>query len=92
LWLLGVAVVEIAVCVSAFLPGSPPWHIIGYCLGAVVVPLTVAGFRQLDRGRQRSGLYASPGGVQMVPAPLLVIGVLLAVVHAYYLAINKRLA
>jgi hypothetical protein len=92
LWLLGAGFLELLACALVFLLGSPVGHGIGYGIGAVVLPVTVAVYRQVDRRRGRSGLYASPGGVHLIPTPMLILGVALAMTHALYLAINKRLA
>ena len=91
-FLIALCVVELIALAGLLVPSSKPLHWIGYAIGAVLVPSTVSTFRSVDRTRQRSSSYSSPGWVRSVPTYLLIAGVSLAVAHAYFLALNTKLA
>lgn len=92
MWLLGVVTAEVALLAALFLPASSGVHWVGYIAGSIVVPSTVFWFRRVDRSRQALAYYAAPGWIRHVPSVLLMAGVALAALHAFYLAVSKHLS
>lgn len=71
---LGVAAIPIS---------ARPAHIVGWALGAVIVPAIAIGFRAIDRKRRTSALYVGQSGVGIVPTVALLVGMITAVANAY---------
>jgi hypothetical protein len=74
------------------IPATTLWHVIGYVIGLLGVPLTVFEYRRVDRRRQRSDLYVTLRSARLL-VPLTLVGSLaFTVLHAYYLALIRTLA
>lgn len=83
---------QVLLQILSLIPASTLWHVIGYAIGLLAVPITVFEYRRVDRRRQRSDLYVSSQGVRVV-VPLTLVGSLaITVLHAYYLALHRTLA
>lgn len=82
---------ELALIALAFPLATTGAHILGYVMGSVLVAITVFFYRKVDRRRQLSGRYAAPASARWWPVVALVLGVALAALHAFYLAVQKRL-
>lgn len=85
-------ILQLVGLVVMLVPGGRAFHWLGYAMGAVLVPATISTYRSVDRTRQRSKFYSAPSWVGSCPSPILALGVALSVAHAYFLALNTRLA
>jgi hypothetical protein len=90
--LVGALVGELIACLVCFVPNSKPAHVIGYLIGAVLVGLTAVAYRNTDRVRRRSTAYVMTPWCAYAVASALVVGILLAAIHAFYFAQTKHLA
>ncbi len=90
--ILAAAYAALAVSLLCFLPGSRVFNIIGYAIAGVLVAGLVIWFRSVDRRRRRSPRYGFiPNGRLLATAPLI-LGILTAAGHAYFIAQTKSLA
>lgn len=92
LLLIYFGVLQLVVLLVLLFPDGRPLHWVGYLVGAVLVPITVSTYRNIDRTRQCSRSYVSPAWVSRFPTSILATGIALAVAHAYFLALDTRLA
>jgi hypothetical protein len=83
---------QVLLQVIALIPATTLWHVIGYAIGLLGVPLTVFEYRRVDRRRQRSDLYVTLRSAQVVVPLTLVGSLVITVLHAYYLALTRTLA
>lgn len=68
---------------SAIPMTSRPLHVVGWVLGAIVVPTIAVGFRVIDGRRRNSPLYVARNGVGALPTAGLVLGIAVAIANAY---------
>jgi phosphate/sulfate permease len=80
------AFAALVVSLALFFPASRTLSIVGYMIGALVVPLLVIVFRVVKRSRQRSRLFVEDPRWSAVPIALLVLSIMVAIAHAFFYA------
>ena len=89
--LLG-AYLAAALALVCFVPGSSVFNVVGYVIGSVGVAGLVVWYRSVDRRRRRSPRYVFFRNGRIPASVPLLIGILTAAGHAYFLAQYKSLA
>lgn len=90
--LLFLAIAEVLLLLVLLLPDNRACNWVGYFIGALIIPSTISIFRSVDKTRKRSGQYSAPPWAHVVPTPILICGVALAAVHAFFVALVEKLA
>ena len=85
-------VVEVIVALALLPVGSKAIHIVGYAFAAVFLAGTSVLYRSVDRTRRRSRFYVVRPMQGRLVIALLIVGVAVAALHAYFIARHQVLA
>lgn len=89
---LGVMAAEIVVSTLAFVVGARAANWAGYALAAWATAVTAIAHRQVDRRRSRESSYVPEPWVGRAIAALLLVGLLVAAGHAFFVSQETRFA
>ena len=84
LWILAVAVIDVAVAFGLFALSDLTSHIVGYLLGSFVCVSVVALFIKVDSARRNSAdvVYLEVPGLRYAWSAVLIAGISACVLHA----------
>lgn len=80
------------VSLACFIPESRKANIVGYLVSGILIALFVILFRSVDRRRRLSTRYVFMTNARILASTPLLLGVIVAAGHAYFIAQTKSLA
>ena len=82
----------VVLALLCFLPGARTFNVIGYVIAGLLVAALVIWFRSVDRRHRRSPRYVFMQNHRLITTMPLILGILTAAGHAYFLAQQSSVA